>query len=255
MNKNKKKVLRLFVDMDGTLCKWGNVSSEEELYREGYFRNLEPTPLVEHIKTISDMNDSIFGRPEVYILTHFLPDSANCVCEKKEWIEKYLPGLKENALFVPRNVSKADYFESVKNSINCKDTEYVDVLIDDYTENLLAWSEKGYESIKVLNGINHSKGTWTGYMFESNNRVELLGILCEIYEMNCKEEKNFVDVFTFKIPNKVFESLGNSDIDIDVSNLVDFLSNDRKTFIEQKEISSAEYDELIFYLIKELANK
>ena len=33
--------MRLFVDMDGTLAKWNNVAFEQ-LYEEGYYRNLEP---------------------------------------------------------------------------------------------------------------------------------------------------------------------------------------------------------------------
>ena len=32
--------MRIFVDMDGTLAKWNNVEFEE-LFEEGYYRNLE----------------------------------------------------------------------------------------------------------------------------------------------------------------------------------------------------------------------
>ena len=58
-------------------------------------------------------------------------------------------------LFVPYGVNKASYVKSkmkTKNAIN--------VLIDDFTVNLVDWQIDNALGIKVLNNINNTKGTW-----------------------------------------------------------------------------------------------
>ena len=68
---------RIFVDMDGTLAKWNNVSSTDVLYEDGYYFNLEPNQnLLDAIKTLIKRGE------DVYILSSFLSDSKYALNDK-----------------------------------------------------------------------------------------------------------------------------------------------------------------------------
>lgn len=146
--------MRLFVDMDGTLAKWNNVAFEQ-LYEEGYYRNLEPNKrLLNDIKYILQKGDY-----DIYVLSAYLTDSKYALQEKKEWLKEHLPELpEEKQLFVPFGESKAAFFD--KN--NLTPITATDILLDDYTKNLLEWKEWGGTGVKCLNGINHTNKTWQG---------------------------------------------------------------------------------------------
>lgn len=157
--------MRIFVDMDGTLAKWNNVEFEE-LFEEGYYRNLEP-----NMKILNEVNHLIRQGEDVYILSAYLTESDYAKKEKHEWINQYLPELpEEKQIFVPYGTNKAEYLKEHYSPIT--NTDY---LIDDYTKNLLEWKEFGGIGVKYLNGINHSRGTWKGLMIneEPNGIVEI----------------------------------------------------------------------------------
>ena len=141
---------RLFVDMDGTLAFFHPVTALEQLYEEGYFRNLEPHEnVLQGIKGIlQDHADQV----EVYILSAYLSDSAYALAEKEAWLDQYLPELPEaNRIFMPCGAEKMAFVpEGIRED---------DYLLDDYTKNLSAW-EPPAKGIKLLNGINGTKGTW-----------------------------------------------------------------------------------------------
>lgn len=146
--------MRFFIDMDGTLAKWNNVEFEQ-LFEEGYYRNLEPNEDI-----LSDVNKLIEQGEDVYILSCVLPESKYALEEKKEWLKQYVPNLPEDKyIFVPYGENKADYLKEHYSPITNKD-----YLIDDYTKNLVEWKEYGGIGVKYLNGINHTKGTWNGLM-------------------------------------------------------------------------------------------
>lgn len=142
--------VRLFVDMDGTLCVFTPVEYIEELYEENRFLNAEP-----HIDVVNCVKNLIYSHSdeiEVYVLSCYLADSNFALSEKNKWLDRYLPEIDaDHRIFVPCGEEKADY---VVNGISEND-----YLLDDYTKNLCAWDPPG-QGIKLLNGINQTRGTW-----------------------------------------------------------------------------------------------
>ena len=138
---------RLFVDMDGTLAEFRPVQQMETLYEKGYFLDLSPIAnVVEAIQEVVKQKEC-----DVYILSSVV-DSGYAVEEKNKWLDCYLPEISsEYRIFLPCGDNKSDYVPyGIREN---------DILLDDYTANLLAWPQKG---IKLLNGINHTHGRWQG---------------------------------------------------------------------------------------------
>lgn len=146
-----EKKPRLFVDMDGTLAKFNNqISSEEQLYEKGYFFNLEPQ--MDVVDAIRDIIKE--DKMEVFALSAVLTDSLYALNEKNEWLDKYLPELGDDRrVFSPVGQEKALH---IPNGI-----QQGDILLDDYSKNLHEWPKDGL-AIKLMNGINGTKGTWKG---------------------------------------------------------------------------------------------
>jgi len=139
---------RLFVDMDGTLAVFQPITKLETLYEQGYFYDLKPnTNVVEAIRNIT-ANQEV----EVYILSSVLSDSEYALEEKNAWLDKYLPEIpRDHRIFPPCGQDKKDFIpDKIRRN---------DYLLDDYTTNLLLWQPPA-RGIKLLNGINHSSGTW-----------------------------------------------------------------------------------------------
>lgn len=146
----EERQYRLFVDMDGTLAEFKHVEQLETLYEYGYFANLRPMEnVVQAIKDIIQNHPEI----EVYTLSAYLSDSQHALTEKNQWLDKHLPELDAaHRIFLPCGADKKAFVPGgVRES---------DALLDDYTHNLQQW-EPG-KGIKLLNGINHTKGTWQG---------------------------------------------------------------------------------------------
>ena len=140
---------RLFVDMDGTLTEFLPQASMAPLYEKGYFRNLPP-----HVGVVQAIRSLILDHPEVevYILSAYLTDSPYALDEKNAWVDAYLPQLDAaHRLFVPNGSDKRACIRDLRAN---------DVLLDDYTKNLLRWQPS--RGIKLINAINHTKKTWTG---------------------------------------------------------------------------------------------
>ncbi|MGF6990430.1 5'(3')-deoxyribonucleotidase [Lachnospiraceae bacterium PM6-15] len=180
---------RLYVDMDGTLAVFQSVDTLERLYEPGYFSNLPPLmQTVEAVRTIVKTQPEI----EVHILSAVLSDSKYALQEKNQWLDKYLPEIPpERRIFTPCGEEKTKYI---------KDLSEIDYLLDDYTKNLQAWQPPG-TGIKLLNGINHSKGTWKGelvpiwekdmYGVESGDVANNILKAMDCYEplKRCKDKK------------------------------------------------------------------
>lgn len=153
---------RLFVDMDGTLAEFKTVDTLETLYEKDYFINLKPNEnVLGAIKQLIADNDF-----DVYILSAYLTDSRYALEEKNAWLDKYLPELpQEKRLFVPCGTDKS---VAVPGLIRPDD-----YLLDDYTKNLSEW-EPPAKGIKLINGINHTNGTWQGDKIQFTHAQEEL---------------------------------------------------------------------------------
>lgn len=140
---------RLFVDIDGTLAVFNKVDTLETLYEQGYFLNLDPQiNVVDSIKLIIREHQDI----EVFIMSSVLSDSAYALDEKNQWLDKYLPDIDaQHRIFPPCGKDKKDYIPG-----GVRETDH---LLDDYTHNLSLW-EPPAKGIKLLNGINNTRGTW-----------------------------------------------------------------------------------------------
>lgn len=145
------KKQRLFIDMDGTLAEFKVVDQIETLYEKGYFLNLNP-----HESVINGLKKFMENHPEieVYVLSSVLSDSAYALSEKQAWLDNYFPEIDAaHRIFSPCGERKADYVPG-----GIKET---DMLLDDYSDNLHSWQPPGV-GIKLMNGINGTKGTWKG---------------------------------------------------------------------------------------------
>ncbi len=153
---------RLFVDMDGVVAVFQPVDRLETLYEYGYFANLKPMEkVVEAIRQIHTNHPEI----EVHILSSYLSDSPHALIEKNQWLDEHLPGIDAaHRIFVPCGESKADAIEDIRPT---------DFLLDDYTTNLVQW-EPPARGIKLLNGINHTGGTWQGDRVSIMHTPEML---------------------------------------------------------------------------------
>jgi len=148
--------MRLFVDMDGTLCEWKEAADMSELYEKGYFETLRPNPdIIDRIRAFSESGI------EVYILSCFLEDSEYALEEKKSWVERYVPFIREDrCFFVPCGKDKARHVcvRTGRESLSEQD-----VLLDDYSTNCISWEGQGGRAIKFLNGVNGKRGTFKGH--------------------------------------------------------------------------------------------
>ena len=144
-----KEKINLFVDMDGCLCEWKD-ACVEELYEKDYFRNLKPyRNVVEAVKMAMK-----HPRIEVFILSAYLPDSEFALAEKQSWLdEMFGPELDAgHRLFVSTRESKCKAVNRplVKN----------DILLDDYSHNLVQWQNAGGTGVKLINHINGKGQVW-----------------------------------------------------------------------------------------------
>lgn len=147
---------RLFVDMDGVLAEFKTIDTLETLYEEGYFYNLEPQESVVNAVWLLAHHPDI----EVFILSSVLSDSQYALDEKQKWLDQHLPYIdQEHRIFLPCGEDKKLYIPDGIRS--------TDFLLDDYTHNLTLW-EPPARGVKLLNGINHTKGTWQGRMVDMN---------------------------------------------------------------------------------------
>ena len=162
------KNIKLYIDMDGCIAKWNTEASIEETFEPGYFAELEPEgSLIAAVKMLAEEYD-------VSILSAVYQDNHS-IGDKLAWLKNNGLGFLE-IIFVPYGESKQKYINH----------QYTSILIDDYSKNLEEWvMSKNCYGIKYLNGINSTKGQWTGFMVpgKMNSKalyITIKGIVSEI---------------------------------------------------------------------------
>ena len=164
--------IRLFVDMDGTLCKWKVITQEEDLFSKGWFRDMEPIQsVVDAVKMIRARGDM-----EVFIMTAVMEESPYAKKEKKEWVKEHLPGFEDDhILFVPYGKHKHEFTPGGMLP--------TDMLLDDYSWNLHEWAKHGI-AIKIKTDSNGTKGTWKGPMVHDSMQPKEIADILEGFLFN-----------------------------------------------------------------------
>lgn len=145
--------------MDGVLATFHPEKSLEEISEPGYFENLEP------MQNVIDAVSELYGTKDIYILSSVLNNT--CAAEKDRWLGKYLPYIdKEHMFFVPYGIDKSDYVREVTGLAST-----ADILVDDFTYNLKEWHGVG---VKLLNKINNTNRTWTGFVVNGNADTNII---------------------------------------------------------------------------------
>lgn len=138
---------KLYLDCDGVILDTIN-KSYQMLKEEGITTEPEVRKFYSNIcwktliKESGEIDDSIAKIKElnkyfnIEILTHVNSTKEEIV--KKNYFKNELPGI--NVIAVPREIRKADFVEAKNN-----------ILVDDFSENLDYWKEKGGISVKFSN--------------------------------------------------------------------------------------------------------
>ena len=156
------RIINLYWDLDGVCAKWNENSTTEERHESGYFACREY-----QWNVISAMYDLAIKNPHyrTFILSHYYPKGP-ALKDKNTWCDylQVLYGYPIERIFVPYGESKYLYIDRDSNAVN--------ILIDDYTKNLCEWENAGYSGIKFLNGINHTHRTWKGAVIKHTDSAE-----------------------------------------------------------------------------------
>ena len=150
----------IWVDMDGVLARFYTGMSKEILCEKGYFASLPPQP-----KVVRAVRNLWVNHP-TFVLSAYLADSAYALEEKEKWLKRYLPGV--HGIFLPCGTSKAAAVEKIMG----RSLRREDILIDDFSRNLFDFSIRGGTAVKLLNGINGTKGTWKGRKTTADSMFE-----------------------------------------------------------------------------------
>ena len=151
--------INLFIDMDGTLVEWRSATLQELLTPGFFLGGRAYENVVRAVLRLAKNGSEI----AVSTLSAYLEESNTALQEKNLWLD----GIQfpaSNRYFVPigGTVGKRDAKVAyVENKLG-RALAQTDVLLDDYSVNLHAWAEAGGTAVKLMNGVNGSKGTWQG---------------------------------------------------------------------------------------------
>ena len=145
-------MIKLFIDLDGTVARFNVKNALERFDKEkGFFAKLLAYKGIEVINELATKGN-------VFVISASPNEQADN--DKMIWLNKYLPNVKqENITLCRLGQCKANVIqEKYQMSINeeC-------LLLDDYTKNLIEWESFGGKGIKRLTSISdNSRGLWKG---------------------------------------------------------------------------------------------
>ena len=157
-------MLKLFLDLDGTLAKFNSKKNALKRFdnEKGFFSSLKPYKNIEVINELATC-----GNVEVYVISATPNEQADQ--DKMIWIKTYLKQIKqENICFCRLNENKA---KVIKNKLNIEiDKECI--LLDDYTKNLIEWKNLNGIGIKRLTSkADNSRKIWKDYSIKNLNQL------------------------------------------------------------------------------------
>lgn len=158
-----KKNFRIFLDMDGTLANFPDITTNkhllDDMYQKGFFENLEPLPFLHEMNKVA----ALF--PENIFVLSACIDSPFCKPEKIQWLKKHLPAAcKENVIFTTTRRKKSAYIAEKLYGGKRRRLSKYDILIDDYSKNIIEWENAGGTAIKFKNGYNLNGGKNYNYV-------------------------------------------------------------------------------------------
>ena len=154
-------MIKLFIDLDGTVAKFNVRNALERFDKEiGFFANLGAYKGIEAINEMALLKN-------VYVISASPNNQADI--DKMIWLNKYLPNIpKENITLCRLGENKAKIIENKYNLIidsNC-------YLLDDYSKNLFEWVANGGTGIKRLTSVaDNSRGLWKGLTIKDLNKI------------------------------------------------------------------------------------
>ena len=133
-------------DMDGVIARWNENVPLERVSAPGYFLTCDPQENIIQVMKYLQENGK-----QVRILGKVFNDRA--AAEKRMWLKKHgVTGVPIQ--FITMDEDKGNYVDLAK----------FNVLVDDYTPNLMAFEAMGpgCMGIKFRNQVNGTKGRWQG---------------------------------------------------------------------------------------------
>lgn len=155
-------MIKIFIDMDGTIAKFNVRNAINRFATEQKF--FSKLLAYKGIETI----DKLAKQGNIYIISASPNERTDT--DKREWLNKYLPSLKsENIIFCRIGENKA---KIIKEKINV-DINNETFLLDDYTKNLIEWENAGGVGIKRLTSVaDNSTGKWRGKTLKRLEQLE-----------------------------------------------------------------------------------
>lgn len=152
--------------MDGTLAVYEQFryGPKEPWYINlrgtNYFAQCQP-----YLNMIDLVNDLLADKENVYVLTSIpgiskehMKDFYTIAGDKTKWINRLTPTLPKDRFLVCGAPSTGPQTKAeVAIEELGRPLSSIDVLIDDFNENLIPWKEAGGTAIKVLNGLNSER--------------------------------------------------------------------------------------------------
>lgn len=145
---------KVYIDMDGVLADFEGQTNALERYTHeaGFFAKLRQLPFVKELRRYIEIG--ALPIENVYILS--ASPNVQADLDKRFWINLHVPEIiDENIMFVRNGKEKAKFAKGGN------------ILIDDYSENLIYWEKQGGQGVKVHQP--HSKGIkWKGQRILTN---------------------------------------------------------------------------------------
>lgn len=143
---------KFYFDMDGVLADFDGQPNALDRFitEERFFQILKPTKLV---AKINELLENPVAREMICILS--ASPNENADRDKMFWLWEHMPNLKLENINIIRGGQGADerkaFFANEES-----------ILFDDYSGNLITWTEKGGLAVKVINGKNGKGIKWQG---------------------------------------------------------------------------------------------